>query len=318
MTIGEFFEHALAAGMEADPRGRAAAERDLADARAAHDKLQDGDRDAFDRDRLTNPYADSRILHGDPAKPLRKLLAGIDIEAPELLLADRLNEKGAGIDLVLGHHPEGRAYANFYEVMRMQADILNRYGVPINVAESQLADRMREVERSVLPANHRRPVDAARLLDLPFACLHTPADNMVAQHLTSLVERQRPEKLGDLLGLLRDIPEYREAMRQNAGPRILVGSESQRCGRVFVKMTGGTSGAKETIERMSQAGIGTMVCMHLPDDHRKEAEKHHVRIVIAGHISSDSLGMNLLLDAAQERGPFEVLECSGFTRVKRG
>jgi len=318
LTIGEFFEHALRAGMDADPRGRAAAERDLTEARKAQEKTQPGDAGAFDRDKLTNPYADSRILHGDPDRPLRKILAGIDIETPELLLADRLNEKGAGIDLVLAHHPEGRAYANFYEVMKMQADILHRFGVPITVAESQIADRMREVERSVLPANHRRPVDAARLLDLPFACLHSPADNMVQGFIQSLFDRAQPEKLRDLLALLRAIPEYQEAERQNAGPRILVGAEEHRCGKIFVKMTGGTSGSKDTIERMSQAGIGTMVCMHLPDDHRKEAEKHHLRVVIAGHISSDTLGLNLLLDAVQKQQSFEVLECSGFTRVKRG
>ena len=60
--------------------------------------------------------------HGRLDRQVRNILAGIDIETPELLLADRLNEKGAGIDLVLAHHPEGRAYANFYEVMKMQAD----------------------------------------------------------------------------------------------------------------------------------------------------------------------------------------------------
>jgi hypothetical protein len=32
----------------------------------------------------------------------------------------------------------------------MQADILNRFGVPINVAESQLNTRIKEVERSLM------------------------------------------------------------------------------------------------------------------------------------------------------------------------
>jgi hypothetical protein len=39
--------------------------------------------------------------------------------------------------------------------------------------------------------------------------------------------------------------------------------------------------------------------------------------VIAGHIASDTLGLNLLLDAVGRRGGFEVLECSGFKRVPR-
>jgi hypothetical protein len=58
--------------------------------------------------------------------------------------------------------------------------------------------------------------------------------------------------------------------------------------------------------------------MHMSEDHRKEAEKHHLHVVIAGHIASDNLGLNLLLDEIGKRGSFEVLECSGFKRVTRG
>ncbi len=317
MKLQEFFECAIRAGMGADPRGRAAAQQDLQETKRIFDELKEEDRASFDPDRLTNPYADSRILHGNPEHEVRKLLVGIDIETPELLLADRLREKGAAVDLVLGHHPEGRAYASFYEVMHIQADILNRFGVPINVAESQLDGRMKEVARSVLPSNHSRPVDAARLLGIPYACIHTPADNLVASHLQSLFEREQPPKLKNVLRLLKEIPEYREAAKINAGPRTFVGSDDQRPGKIFVDMTGGTSGSKDTIERLSQSGVGTLVCMHMSEDHRKEAEKHHLRVVIAGHIASDNLGLNLLLDAVGRHGPLEVLECSGFRRVTR-
>lgn len=317
MNIRNFFALAIQAGMDADPRGRAAAEQDLEDCKRTFDELKPEDRASFDAEKLTNPYADSRILHGDPDREVRTVMVGIDVETPELLLADRLNERGAGIDLVLGHHPEGRAYANFYEVMRMQADILNRFGVPINVAESQLSGRMKEVERSVLPVNHTRPVDAARLLNIPYACLHTPADNLVSSHLQTLFERERPARLKDLLALLKAIPEYQEAARNNAGPRILLGADEHRTGKVFVDMTGGTSGSKDTLERLSQSGVGTMVCMHMSEDHRKEAEKHHLRVVIAGHIASDNLGLSLLLDVVGKHGAFAVLECSGFKRSSR-
>jgi hypothetical protein len=317
VNLRDFFEMAIQAGMHADPRGREAIERDLQDIKRTYDELKPEDRADFDLEKLTNPYADSRVLHGDPGRTVSRVLVGIDIETPELLLADRLNEKGAAIDLVLGHHPEGRAYAGFYEVMKMQADILNRFGVPINVAESQLGGRMKEVERSVLPVNHTRPVDAARLLGLPFACLHTPADNMVTSHLQALFERERPAKLRDIVRLLKEIPEYQSAGRNNAGPRILLGSDDQRPGKVFVDMTGGTSGSKDTLERLSQSGVGTMVCMHMSEDHRKEAEKHHLRVVLAGHVSSDTLGLNLLLDEIEKRERIDILACSGFTRTKR-
>ncbi len=317
MKLREFFDFAIGAGIDADPRGRAAVEAELREALKAHEELKPEDKAAFDTEKLKNPYADSRILHGSPDREVNTILVGIDMEAPELLLADRLNEKGAGIDAVVAHHPEGRAYANFYEVMKMQADILHRFGVPINVAEGQLSGRMKEVERSLLPVNHTRPVDAARLLDLSFLCLHTPADNMVSSYLQRLFEGEAPARLKDVVKLLKGIPEYQEAIRNNAGPRILIGSDDQRTGKVFVDMTGGTSGSKDTLEKLSQSGVGTIVGMHMSEDHRKEAEKHHIHVVIAGHISSDTLGLNLLLDALEKREPLKVIECSGFKRVKR-
>jgi putative NIF3 family GTP cyclohydrolase 1 type 2 len=317
VKIQEFYEFAIQAGIDADPRGRAVVEAELGEARKGYEELKPDDKAAFDLEKLKNPYADSRILYGNPEQEIQTVFVGIDIETPEILLADRLNQKGAGIDLVLAHHPEGRAYANFYEVMKMQADILNRFGVPINVAESQLGSRMKEVERSLLPVNHTRPVDAARLLDIPILCLHTPADNMVATYLQSIFDREPPVRLKDVVRLLKTIPEYQEAIKNNAGPRILIGSDDRRTGRVFVDMTGGTSGSKESLEKLAQSGVGTIVGMHMSEDHRKEAEKHHLQVVIAGHISSDTLGLNLLLDAVEKRATFTVHACSGFKRFKR-
>ncbi len=317
MKLQEFFRLAIQSGIDADPRGRAAVEQELLETRKAYEELKPEDRATFDQEKLENPYTDSRILYGSPGRQVKNILAGIDIETPELLLADRLIQKGMEIDLVLAHHPEGRAYANFYEVMKMQADILNRFGVPINVAEGQLSGRIKEVERSLMPMNHTRPVEAARLLNLPYLCLHTPADNMVVSYLQSLFDKELPVRLKDVVKLLKQIPEYQEAARNNAGPRILIGSDDQRTGKVFVDMTGGTSGSKDTLEKLSQSGVGTIVGMHMSEDHRKEAEKHHIHVVIAGHISSDTLGLNLLFDAMEKRGPLNVVDCSGFKRIRR-
>ncbi len=317
MKLQELYELAIQTGMDADPRGRQVVEKELQDLSSSYKELKQEDRDVFDTEGLKNPYADSRILHGDPGHEVNNILVGIDVEAPELILADRLIQKGAGIDLVMSHHPGGRAYANFYDVMKMQADILHQFGVPINVAEGLMQGRIKEVERKVLPANHSRSVDAARLLDIPFCCLHTPADNMVAHYLQKLFDTEKPGKLKDVMRLLKEIPEYRESLKNKTGPLILCGSEQQRAGMIFVDMTGGTSGPKETIGKLAQSGVGTIVGMHLSEDHRKEAEKHHLHVVIAGHISSDTLGLNLLFDALEKHQPFNIIACSGFKRVKR-
>lgn len=317
MKLKDIYRAAVAAGMDADPRGKKAVLKSLEKQKKSLKDMKEEEKEFFDTETLSNPYADTRILHGTGKEEIRTALVGIDMEMAELLLADRLTSKGNRIDLVISHHPSGKAFANFYEVMHMQADILNKFGVPINIAEGLLEGRIKEVERRLSPANHTRAVDVARLLDIPFMCVHTPADNMVASYLQKMFERKKPDTLGDVMKLLKDIPEYREATKNNAGPRILLGSKERRAGKIFVDMTGGTEGAKDIFESLVNSGVSTIVGMHLTEDHRKEAEKRHMNVVIAGHISSDTLGVNLILDAVQKKGRLKIVPCSGFWRYTR-
>ncbi|NOZ68055.1 MAG: NGG1p interacting factor NIF3 [Deferribacteres bacterium] len=317
MKLRELYETVVAKGIDADPRGREAVLKSLEKKKKAYEEMKKEDREFFDPESLTNPYADTRILYGTGDEEIETVLVGVDMEMGEILLADRLSQKGQKIDLVIAHHPEGKAYANFYEVMHMQADILKKFGVPINIAEDLLEGRIKEVQRRLAPVNHTRASDMARLLDIPFMCMHTPADNMVAGYLQELFDKKAPDTLGDILKILKEIPEYREAAKNNAGPHILLGSEGRSAGKIFVDMTGGTEGAKDIFESIANSGINTIVAMHLSEDHRKKAEKHHVNVVIAGHISSDNLGINLMLDELQKKGRLEVTACSGFRRFSR-
>src|SRR3989338_7627797 len=316
MKIKDIYSKAVQRGIEFDPRGRTEVENELKRAKEDFDELKDEDKKAFDRECLINPYSDTRILYGDPARDVKGVLVGIDMEVGEILLADRLKGQGKPIDMVIAHHPEGRAMAALYEVMGMQAGILLKYGVPINIAEDIMDERIKEVERRLLPANHTRTVDASRLLDIPFMCIHTPSDNAVTDYLQKLFDREKPGRVKDMVAILKDIPEYKAAIDEKAGPKVFVGSDKRKAGKVFVDMTGGTGGSKNIYEKLSNAGIGTVVGMHISEDHRKEAEKHHVNVVIAGHISSDTLGVNLLFDKALSPD-IEVVATSGFKRTKR-
>jgi len=319
MKLSKIFQEAVGHGISIDPRGRTRVEKVLEKARKEFEKLDDDKKARFDKERLTNPYSDSRILYGDVEKDVENVLMGIDMEVGEVVLADRLREKGREVDLIWAHHPEGSGLANLGGVMAMQADILSGFGVPINIAEGLLEPRIREVERGVMPGNHMRAVDAARLLDIPMICTHTPADNCVACHLQELFDEKTPETVEDVIDILREIPEYAEAEKNGSGLKIVAGSGKRRSGRVFVDMTGGTSGSEKTFEKLANTSdIGTMVVMHIPEKHLKEAEKNHISVVIAGHIASDTLGMNLLLDAVEKAGKkkFSIIECSGFRRYE--
>jgi putative NIF3 family GTP cyclohydrolase 1 type 2 len=149
-------------------------------------------------------------------------------------------------------------------------------------------------------------------------CLHTACDNLAAKFLKDEIEKEdNLTRLEDLLKLLKEIPEYREATKIGAGPKIFVGDPERRCGKIAItEITGGTEGSPKLYEKMAIAGIGTIVGMHVSEEHKKEAESSNLNVVIAGHISSDSIGVNLFLDELERKG-IEIVPCSGLTRISR-
>jgi putative NIF3 family GTP cyclohydrolase 1 type 2 len=289
MRLSRFFDLVLKFGRERDPR---------------KDK------------RAIKSYPDSGVLYGDPDTEVKKIIVGVDMEVGELILADRIRQK-EGLDLAVAHHPEGRAYALLHEVMQLQVDLLKQTGVSGVIAQKLLNERKSEVERRILPQNHTRTVDAARLLKLPFMCMHTPADNHVFYYLKHLFDTKKPKLVKDVIGLLYDIPEYRIARKNMTGPRIILGSPNRRVGKILLEMTGGTEGSKDVFDKLYKAGVRTLVSMHLSEEHMKKVKEANLNVVIAGHISSDVLGLNLLLDRIEKIERMEVLECSGFNRVRR-
>lgn len=317
MKLQEIYEFVVKKGLETDPRKKKELKDELGRVRREYKALRREDKKYYDREKLRHPFADTRILCGDAKKTIRTIMVGIDIEVGEILMAYLLNEKGAGIDLVMSHHPSGKALAGLHYVMHVQTDILKHVGVDTDVAKALMKERIEEVARRILPRNHQRAADSARLMDVPLMCVHTPADNYVAQFLQKLYERKKPKKAGDVLHLLKTIPEYQNAMQNGTGPRLIAGKEKNKVGKIFVDMTGGTEGSHKIFARLSQAGVGTIVAMHLDDTHFKAAKAEFLNVVIASHIASDNLGLNLILDELTKSANFNIIPCSGFVRVKR-
>jgi putative NIF3 family GTP cyclohydrolase 1 type 2 len=313
MKIQDIYNLAIKMGIDADLRENAAIEKNLKRKKEKYENMPADEKEEFDREGLENPYSDTRILHINQDTEIKKALVGIDIEPAELLLAKEIGN----IDLVISHHPLGKALANLAEVMELQCDILQMDGVPINIAEGLMKERISEVARGVNRYNHQRTIDAARLLGFNLMCVHTPCDNLAARFLKEKIDQAGPERIEDLMKLLKTIPEYKTAMQFGAGPKIFVGAPENRCGKIsLIEITGGTEGSPKLFEKMAQAGIGTVVGMHLSEEHRKEAEASHINIVIAGHMSSDSLGLNQFLDELEKR-EVEIIPCSGLIRIKR-
>ena len=78
----------------------------LARTKKRYDSLPDHLKDLADPEELTNPFNDTRIYVVDPDLEVKTLLGGIDMNTGEVLLADRLREKGMPIDAIYTHHPE--------------------------------------------------------------------------------------------------------------------------------------------------------------------------------------------------------------------
>lgn len=321
MNTQDIFNLGLKLGINADPRGAKGIKRWLDLQKKQYERLSKEEKVFFDNDRLSNPYADSRILFDNRSTlggPIKKVLAGIDVETAEIALAKTLN---LDVDLIITHHPQGKALVNLDVIMHMQADMLASYGIPINVAEGIMHDRIQAVSRRIAPENHFQSINAAQMAGMPMINMHTPCDNLVWQFLEDLMVNppsgEKPETVGEIVDLLKQVPEYRQAALEGAGPMIFAGSPDNRAGRIVASdITGGTSGSKEIYAELVKAGVGTVIGMHMNEESREEAIKNHLNIVIAGHISSDSLGMNLFLDELEKQG-VEIIPISGLIRVKR-
>lgn len=316
MTLQEIYDLAISLGKKADPRGEKEVDRLLAKLKKEYQELPEKKKKYFDKESLINPYSDTRILFGNPKTAVKKILVGIDADASEILLADRLKQKGKKIDAVISHHPIGQALVGLHGVMDLQVDTYAEIGVPVNVADALISQRSEQVKRKIHPSNHNQMVDTARLLDIPLMNLHTTWDNMGDKFMKDLLKNKKFDTVSEIIDLLMEIPEYQEASKGKNGPEIVSGNPKSRTGKIAISFTGGTNPSKEVYNELAKAGVGTVIDMHIPEEALEDLKKAHVNVINAGHMASDSIGANLFLDLLEKRG-VEVVPCSGLIRIKR-
>lgn len=319
MKLKKLFHRAVEIGIDADPRGTKYIEKLLKKERERQKKLEGKEKELADLERTWNPYGDTRILHGSGEEEIHNLMVGIDIETPEILLADRLRERGEKIDALLLHHPEGRALMDLDQVMPVQIDVLGCVGVPVNVSEGHLGPRMDRIRRSIHADNLFRTDRAAELLGFPTFGCHTVTDNLAYQCMEKTICSKQYDTIDEILHAILEIPEYWQYAKKGNPPIIVNGGKNGRPGKVSATgFTGGTNGPEEFMEASARAGLGTVLFMHVTEKELEKAKEHHLNVIQCSHMASDSLGVNLLLDKlAKEERHLTVLEVSGFTRVKR-
>ena len=67
---------------------------------------------------------------------------------------------------------------------------------------------------------------------------------------------------------------------------------------------------------LANAGVGTLIEMHIPEESVQELRKAHINAIDVGHMAADSIGANLFLDELEKKG-VKVVPASGLIRVSR-
>lgn len=147
--------------------------------------------------------------------------------------------------------------------------------------------------------------------------MHTPCDNLAYQFISNLMKKEKPQTMGKIMDLLLALPEYRDSAKNNNPPMIALGSKETRVNRIQVEFTGGTEGPSQIYERLSAAGVDTIISMHQSEEHYKKCKDHNINVIFASHIASDNLGVNIMLDHLETKGSLKIHEFSGFRRFSR-
>jgi ferredoxin-fold anticodon binding domain-containing protein len=101
MNIKQIYSLGVQMGIKADLRGAAAVLKKMRREKEKFEKLSEEQKKEYDQERLTNPYADTRIYFGDPGKTIKRVLTGIDIETGEVVMAKYLSQHEKPIDLII-------------------------------------------------------------------------------------------------------------------------------------------------------------------------------------------------------------------------
>ena len=251
------------------------------------------------------PYDTNIIVEG---QSIKRILIGIDMETPELLLAKEL-----GYDCVVSHHPKADScIVDFHKVMDVQIHRMVKAGVPINKAQKALKKKQTSVDLSSHAANYDRVSSAARLMKMPYLNIHIPADFITEEIVQTRLDKQfldKPNaKLKDIIDELNSWEYYQN---KTAQPIIRVGSSTDYAGKIEVLMAGGTNGGVDVYKSYFEAGVGTIIAMHVPEDVKKAvAEQNIGNIIIAPHMPSDSIGLLEIVNAWRSEG-VEVTTMSG-------
>lgn len=239
-----------------------------------------------------------------PGEEIETALVGIDLESPEIRLAHDL-----GYDLALAHHPTGdEARLEFPEVLETQVAFMTDHGVPEDAAREAVAALIDRMDHAGHSANYRHDPSVAELLEQPYMNIHLAPDEIGRRRMAEVAEGLPADaSVGAFVDALADLPEFADAATD---VRLRLGDRENDLGEVAVHHAAGTNGGASVAEAYFEHGVDTVLYIHVGHGDTKELREQFAdtdrNLVVTGHIAADAIGLNVLIDALEERG----VECT--------
>lgn len=205
---------------------------------------------------MNNPFGDTWIMCEDEDTELARVI--VDIDGPELLLAEALRARGERLDAVIGHHPSALAgMTSAADTMGVQEEMMVGHGVLRSRAETLVRA---DIAGKGRPTNYRI-VQMAEALGIQLMTIDTPCDLHVHELTTREVAEQQPRTVGDLVDLLVAWPEVQWAIERGEEPRVTAGDKRNSIGELHIHFTGGWNPSPVCLEAICDAGVETFVMM---------------------------------------------------------
>jgi putative NIF3 family GTP cyclohydrolase 1 type 2 len=228
---------------------------------------------------------------------IRKALVSIDVGVAELLLARDL-----GCDAVIAHHPAGgKARIEGYKVFLRHIDQLSEAGVPEDIAKEAVKPKLRSLELQHHPDNYDQVPAAAKKLRMPLVSIHSPCDEIGRKMIQNVLKGlDEDSRVKDVVSKIGQFPEFRKATSKI---EVRSGSPKNRAGKIAISHAAYTNGGYEIAKTYFQNGVDTLSYIHVAEsDLAKLANEPSGNLIVLGHIASDWLGINPLLNELEKKG----------------
>ncbi len=251
--------------------------------------------------------ADSAVYH--PVDEAERVIAGVDMDTPELFLAHQL-----GYDLVVSHHPKGGASTlGFPDVLDRHVEMMVEHGVPRDAAEAAMAEKIYDARCRAQIANYDHAPSFARMLDIGYINVHLALDELGRRMMAATVEQlSASDPVQSVVDRLYD--NHGEFRNAETEIDVRVGAPDNPIGDVVVAHACGTNGGYPVAKAYFEHGVDTVIYIHCvgPDSRqlKDEFQSQGKNLIITGHIASDALGINPFLDELESRG-LSVTRASG-------